>query len=219
MRKAELIITLGAWIPSSLGITLRRILYPFVFAQLGNKVTIHPNVELEGSDQIRMGNGVKVRRGAMIRRIGEKSRIQIDDNVSLDSGVNIRTYHNSILEIGANTVVGPYTCLSGGNLKIGEDCMIASHVSVYANNHNFADPHRKIREQSSSRKGVIIENDCWLGTGVRVVDGVTIGEGSVVGAGAVVTKSIPPYSIAVGVPAKVVGKRGHQHTETLVSNC
>mgnify|MGYP001323331499 CR=1 FL=1 len=55
--------------------------------------------------------------------------------------------------------------------------------------------------------GIVIENDVWLGTGVRVLDGVTIGEGAVVGAGSVVTKSIPSYAIAVGVPAKVIKYR------------
>ena len=86
--------------------------------------------------------------------------------------------------------------------------MIASHSGIYANNHNFADPNRPICQQGNSYKGIVIEEDSWLGSGVRVLDGVTIGRGSVVGSGAVVTKSLPPYSIAVGVPAKVIGRRG-----------
>ncbi|MCX7595635.1 MAG: acyltransferase, partial [Fischerella sp.] len=62
-------------------------------------------------------------------------------------------------------------------------------------------------EQGVTCKGIIIEDDCWLGHGVTVLDGVTIGKGSVIGAGAVVTKDIPPYSVAVGIPAKVVKSR------------
>ena len=57
-------------------------------------------------------------------------------------------------------------------------------------------------------KPVTIEDDVWIGAGVRVMDGVRIGRGSVIGAGAVVTKSIPPNSVAVGMPARVVGQRG-----------
>jgi acetyltransferase-like isoleucine patch superfamily enzyme len=53
----------------------------------------------------------------------------------------------------------------------------------------------------------VIEDDVWLGAGVTVVDGVTIGKGSIIGAGAVVTSDIPPYSIAVGIPAKPVRDR------------
>jgi acetyltransferase-like isoleucine patch superfamily enzyme len=85
--------------------------------------------------------------------------------------------------------------------------MIASHSGIYANNHNFADPTQPICKQGNSYKGITVEEDCWLGSGVRVLDGVTIGRGSIIGAGAVVTKDIPPYSIAVGVPAKVVSQR------------
>ena len=66
---------------------------------------------------------------------------------------------------------------------------------------------QKIREQGLTTKGIEIGDDCWLGYGVKVLDGVTIGQGSIVGAGAVVTKNLPPYSIAVGVPAKVIGSR------------
>ena len=63
----------------------------------------------------------------------------------------------------------------------------------------------------------MIEDDCWIGSGVRILDGVTIGHGSIVGAGAVVTKSIPPYSIAVGVPAKVVSQRKQEPQVSVVS--
>jgi acetyltransferase-like isoleucine patch superfamily enzyme len=65
----------------------------------------------------------------------------------------------------------------------------------------------------------VIEDDCWLGTGVKVLDGVTIGQGSVVGAGAVVTKDIPPYSVAVGIPSKVIAQRNNKTgLETNLSN-
>ena len=55
--------------------------------------------------------------------------------------------------------------------------------------------------------GIIIEDDCWLGSHVTVTKGVRIGKGSVIGANSVVTKDIPPYSVAVGTPAKVIKKR------------
>lgn len=86
--------------------------------------------------------------------------------------------------------------------------MIASLSGIYANNHNFADPELPIVQQGLSCQGIDLEDDCWIGSGVRVLDGVTIGRGSVVGAGAVVTANIPPLSVAVGVPAKVASQRG-----------
>ena len=54
------------------------------------------------------------------------------------------------------------------------------------------------------RGKIIIEQDCWIGANVTVMPNVTIGESSVIGAGAVVTKDVPPYSVAVGIPAKVI---------------
>ncbi|PSN10551.1 hypothetical protein C7293_27655 [filamentous cyanobacterium CCT1] len=93
--------------------------------------------------------------------------------------------------------------------------MIASHCSMYANNHRFDDWTRTINSQPLTAVGITIEDDCWLGTGVRVLDGVTIGRGSVIGAGAVVSRDIPPYSVAVGVPARVIEKPKEQFFTSL----
>lgn len=70
-------------------------------------------------------------------------------------------------------------------------------------NHVFADPDTPIRLQGETASGIRIGRDVWIGTSVKVLDGVEIGDGCVVGAGSVVTKSLPPYCVAVGVPAKV----------------
>jgi acetyltransferase-like isoleucine patch superfamily enzyme len=120
------------------------------------------------------------------------------------------------LEIGEDTLIGPYVCMAGpGSIKIGKDCMIASHASLYANNHIFTDRETPVRLQGLTCRSIEIGDDCWLGTGVRVVDGVKLGKGCIIGAGAVVTRSLPPYSIAVGVPAKVIGQRGKATEVTL----
>ena len=71
----------------------------------------------------------------------------------------------------------------------------------------FSDPEMLIHEQGMIGLGIKIEDDVWIGAGAIILDGVTIGRGSVIGAGAVVTKNIPPYSVAVGVPARVIKKR------------
>jgi acetyltransferase-like isoleucine patch superfamily enzyme len=67
-----------------------------------------------------------------------------------------------------------------------------------------------IAEQPEPRRGVVIEDDCWLGAGVVVVDGVRIGRGSVVAAGAVVTRDVEPWSVVAGVPAQRVATRQQQ---------
>lgn len=206
-QKEVVVTTLVGWIPSLLGKSLRGLVYRFLFAQFGNAVQIKSGVEIIHPSRIAIGNKVKIDRGVSLRNEGKNSTIRLGNSVKLDLGVMIKTHSNSAIEIGDCTYIGPYTCLSGKSIKIGRDCRIASHLGIYANNHIFTDSNRKIKEQGNSYKGIVIEDDCWLASGVRIVDGVTIGQGSVIGAGAVVTKDIPPYSIAVGVPAKVIKSR------------
>ncbi|MNG32136.1 Virginiamycin A acetyltransferase [compost metagenome] len=76
-----------------------------------------------------------------------------------------------------------------------------------AENHVFSDKTKPIKEQGIYRQGITIEDDCWIGSNVTILDGVTIGTGSVVAAGAVVTKDVPPYSVVGGVPAKIIKER------------
>ena len=199
-------------IPTPIGKVLRNIIYRLIFGKVGKSVYIQPHVRFIGIDTIEIGDFVRIYSGSYISNKG--SRIHFGNSVSIDHGVDIRAYDQpgGDITIGEDTYIGPYVCMAGpGFIKIGKDCMIASHSSLYANNHIFADPNKLFREQGVSTVGIVIEDDCWVGSGVRVLDGVTIGKGSVIGAGAVVTRDIPTYSIAVGVPAKVIGKRGENY--------
>ena len=207
-RWREVIVTaLVQWVPSSIGRTMRRIMYRTIFDQIGTDVRIDTGVRFKRAYGIQLGNQVTMEPGTYLRNIGTNGQIWIGDQVYLDHGVDIKAHQNGKIEIGDRAYIGPYACLSGKSINIGKSCLIASHTGIYASNHLFADATRTIKGQGLSYKGIAIEDDCWLGSGVKVLDGVTIGQGSVVGAGAVVTKSIPPYSIAVGVPAKVVSQR------------
>ena len=93
---------------------------------------------------------------------------------------------------------------------IGNDVMFGPGVSIITGNHRTDVQGRTMRSIGDSEKlpendqDVVIEDDCWLGGGVIVLAGVTIGKGSVIGAGSIVTKDIPPYSVAVGNPCKVM---------------
>jgi acetyltransferase-like isoleucine patch superfamily enzyme len=132
-------------------------------------------------------------------------RIQAGAKISV--GALISPYGGRI-EIGERVFVGSYSVIYGhGGVKIGNDVMIAAHCTIVPANHTFSDPEKTILSQSVTKLGIQIQDSVWIGTGVRVLDGVVIGHGSVIGAGAVVTKSIPPMSIAVGVPARVIRSR------------
>ncbi len=210
-KETVLTILLGG-IPRPVGTVLRRLAYRSILGQMGSAVHIQKGVELLGANKIEVGDEVKILRDVCLDARAQNSKIRLEEAVCLERGVYITSIDpyegNCQIEICEGTCIGPYSCISGpGHIKIGKRCLIASHVGIYANNHNFADLTRYICEQGITRKGIVIEDDCWLGSGVKVLDGVTIGQGSVIGAGAVVTKNIPPYSVAVGIPARVVSSR------------
>ena len=111
--------------------------------------------------------------------------------------------------VGDRTGIGEYAHIGGqGGVRIGSDVIIGPGLRIFSENHRYDRLDQRIREQGESRQEVTIEDDCWLGAGVIVVAGVRIGSGSVIGAGAVVTTDVPARSIAVGVPARVIGMRG-----------
>jgi len=206
-------VLLGSLSPiqTYLGVLLRRYLYRLILGELGSQVRVAALVELMQPSRIFLKSQVHLHSGVSLRSLGDHSCIVLKDGVQLDTGVNIRTHHVGHIEVGQHAYIGPYTCLSGDYIFLGKDCMIASHCGLYANNHIFTDPDVPIRLQGNSYQGIKVEDDCWIGTGTKILDGVTIGKGSVVGAGSVVTKDIPPYSIAVGTPAKVIKQRSLNH--------
>jgi acetyltransferase-like isoleucine patch superfamily enzyme len=104
--------------------------------------------------------------------------------------------------------LGPYCVLYGhGNINIGNDCLIAMGCKILASNHKVSAPGELIRLQPDLPKPINIGNDVWLGADVKVLAGVTIGDGCIVGAGSLVTNDLPPFSVAVGNPAKVIKQR------------
>ena len=112
------------------------------------------------------------------------------------------------LSIGAHTTVGARCTLTAfGGLKIGNDVRIAPNVIIMTTDHEYADAKTLIRNQGFKLAPVEIGNDVWLAANVVIVKGVHVGNGAVIGANSVVTSDIPPYSIAVGSPCKVVGSR------------
>jgi acetyltransferase-like isoleucine patch superfamily enzyme len=96
-----------------------------------------------------------------------------------------------------------------GGLSIGSNVSIASGTVILTTEHDYRQTAALIRDAPTQLKPTIIEEDVWIGSQVGITAGVTIGRGSVIGIGAVVTKSILPYSVAVGVPARVIDQRSH----------
>ena len=127
-------------------------------------------------------------------------KISVGQNCYLSAGAQLLT-HGGNIEIG--TTINPYTIVYGqGGVKIGNGVRIAAHCTIVPSNHRFDNPDEFIYKQGLSKQGIIIEDDVWLGSGVKILDGVIIRRGCVVGANAVVTHSTEEYGIYVGVPAR-----------------
>jgi acetyltransferase-like isoleucine patch superfamily enzyme len=126
---------------------------------------------------------------------------------SIHLGAYIATHGGDVI-IGDGSSVNPYCVLYGhGGLTIGQEVRIATHSVVVSSNHTFGDHSVPIGRQPLSAKGIRIEDDVWIGAGVKILDGVVIGSGCVVGAGSVVTRSLEPNGIYVGAPARRIRSR------------
>ncbi|MGB9911207.1 MAG: acyltransferase [Microgenomates group bacterium] len=110
------------------------------------------------------------------------------------------------IKIGNNVDVGNNSFISANNyIEIGEHTILSSYVFITDHDHGFEDINKNLHQQPLTEGGkVIIEDNVLLGTKCSVLKNVRIGRHSVIGANAVVTKDIPPYSVAVGIPAKVI---------------
>ena len=115
------------------------------------------------------------------------------------------------IRIGGGTFLNLGVMIAALELvEIGEHCMFANGCFVTDASHRFDDPSVPVPWQGFTSKGPTrIGDNVWCGAHVVVTSGVTIGRRCVIGANSVVTKDIPPYSIAAGVPAKVIGRRSH----------
>ena len=137
--------------------------------------------------------------------------IEIGENVCIAPGAVIQ----GNVRIGRDSSVQYHSVLTGygspddpsGLISIGNGVRIAPQCVMVAANHIFDDPNTPIHCQGLRFKPITIEDDVWIGANCNIMAGVTIGCGSVIGGGSVVTRSIPPYSIAVGSPARVIKSR------------
>jgi acetyltransferase-like isoleucine patch superfamily enzyme len=107
------------------------------------------------------------------------------------------------IEIGDHSTVNEFCALHGaGGIRIGNGVRIGCHTVIHSVQHHFERVDIPIWKQGTCAKPIVIEDDVWIGANSTILGGVTIGAHTIIGAHSLVTKSIPPYSIAYGVPAK-----------------
>ncbi len=120
----------------------------------------------------------------------------IEDFSTINNGVgDVLIGNNTLIGMG-NVIIGP--------IQIGNNVIFAQNIVASALNHDYKDVNIPIHEQKIITKPIVIQNDCWIAANAVITAGVTIGKHSVVAAGAVVTKDVPPFSVVVGNPAKLI---------------
>lgn len=177
-------------------------------ASLGTSPDIQPTAHFEYAGNIRLGDQCRIARHALLRaNTSDQKGITLGNRVSVQENSLINANRGHVV-IGDNSWLGPGTIVYGnGGVDIGSDVMVASHCAINTVSHNFSNIDIPMNDQGTNCDPVVIEDDVWIGTAAVILQGVRIGEGSIIAAGAVVTKSIPPYSIAMGVPARVTASR------------
>ena len=160
-----------------------------IFGHYGKNVYIHPRVHI-----------VRPR------------FISVGDNVTIDTDTDIyvhpldRDSGEFIIQIGNNVHIGRNNIIGARKSVILEDhVLIGPHVMIGDHSHHYEDVAVPIKVQDTTEPGPVrIERDSWIGANVFILPNVTIGRHSVVGANSVVNRDIPPYSVAVGAPARVI---------------
>ncbi len=173
---------------------------------------------LQGSYFAHVGAGTKfyggIRFGSVNGNIyiGRQCMFGNDIFFSASRGSQIRLADCCTLNTGCHLVA-----IKG--IDIGRGTMIGEYVSIRDQNHGFEDPSRPMQQQGFTGREIVIGQDVWVGRGVFIGPGVKIGDGCVIGANSVVTHSLPPQSVAVGAPARVIKVRGDPKPPGETGNC
>ena len=174
---------------------------------------IGKSVQITHGKHIRCGKNVKFEDFSEIHGLCSDG-LNFGDYVTISRGVMIRpsSYYGGDygigLTLGENSAIGPYGYVGcSGRITIGKNVMFGPKCSLFAENHVFSNKDISIKSQGVQQKGITIEDDCWIGSNVTILDGVTIGKGSVIGAGTLVTKDIPAGSVVVDKREKKIRER------------
>ncbi|KCZ72306.1 acetyltransferase (isoleucine patch superfamily) [Candidatus Methanoperedens nitroreducens] len=209
LLKYELITSIFSPLPGALGLYLRKQFYRSLFKNIGRNVFFGKDITLRQPCKIKVGHNTIIDDCCQLIADGENSTgIELGSNVILNQ--NVRLKGDGSLKIGDNTKINSNCSITfGDNVKIGKNVLIGGYSSIIgALTHRFDRTDIPIIAQGKESKGgIIIEDNVWIGASVVILNGVSIGKDSIIGAGSVVTKSIPEFSIAFGVPARVVKRR------------
>ncbi|MCP4400697.1 MAG: acyltransferase [bacterium] len=206
--KFELIALFCSWVPGALGFLLRKIFYKSLFAEVGRGVVFGRNLVLRHPHKMKIGSNVMIDEQCVLDAKGcEAGDFVLGDNVIVSRGCVLSAKSGNLV-IGDNVNFGADCLLySGKEIRVGSDTLFAAQCYVGGSMYHLDQPDVPPIQQGSYAHGVTIGSGCWLGAGAKVLDGVEVGDGVVMGSGAIANKNLEAFTVAVGVPAKVIKKR------------
>jgi acetyltransferase-like isoleucine patch superfamily enzyme len=160
-----------------------------IFGKYGRNVYIFPGGQIVRPQFISIGDNV---------RIGKNTDIYVHPKD--------RDSKEFVLKIGNNVHVGSYNIIGARNsILLEENALLGPRVTIVDHSHHYENVDAPIKSQEVTEGGPVrLERDCWVGANVFILPNVTIGHHAVIGANSVVNRDIPPYSVAVGAPARVI---------------
>ncbi len=203
----QFVFAAAGWIPSIIGIAIRRVLYRLVLRMEG-MAAIENGVRLRFASNIVLGEGAYLDQGTYLHacpggiRIGARTLVM---HGSILHVYNFRDLPNAGIRVGCDSLIGECSVIRGqGGVSIGDRVYTSPFAQIIAVNHVFDDPTVPFVNQGITAQGIVIEDDVWIGSGAVITDGVRVGKGAVIAAGAVVTKDVPAHTVVGGVPARVI---------------
>lgn len=142
--------------------------------------------------RLKVGRSVGIRRGFIVNISVADAKLTIGNNCSFNNSCSLNVRES---------------------ISIGNDCILGEGVRFYDHDHLFESRTSAIREQGFVCEAIVVEQNCWLGSNVTVLKGVTVGANSIVGAGVILTKSIPPNSVVVAKQSIAIRTRTESSEE------
>ena len=200
----ELIASLLRHTPGALGLFLRAKFYPVLLGKCGRNVFFGSDITLRHPHKIQIGNNVVIDDGCVLDAKGlANDGITIGNGVFIGRQTSLNTKDGDIqLEDGVN--IGAFcTVFSASQVRCGKNTLIAAYSYLVGGGHAMTDTETAVIIQDRPSLGITIGDNGWIGTGVSILDGVTIGHDVVIGANSVVTTNIEDFAVAAGSPAVI----------------
>lgn len=193
------------------GFALCRGFFKVIGCKMNGTIFVGSRTKIVGKNNLVLGKNVNIGKDCFISCYSKRG-ITIGESSKIGDNSVVRC--SNLQHLGEGLFIGDHSsfdaeCFFGasGFIRIGNDVIAGRNIKFHAENHEYKDAEKLIREQGVSSKGIVIGNNCWIGSNVIFLDGSRIGDGCVVAAGAVVVGEYPNNTVIGGIPARVIKQR------------